>query len=400
MLDRNIRIYKLLSIFGYPYLWQPVLYLYLTQIKAQSASEALIISSMFSLGAVILEVPGGAIADHISRKFSAGIGYLLAGLGFYTLTLSDSYLGLILSMLIVSLGDSLTSGSLESLVYDSIKNTKQMSSKYFKKIFASTRSILHFSLAIFIFLGGYLGSYNLETPIRLSVAGYLIAAILCSQLIEPKKEITAKKYLDRIIDSAKFIFSRKGLKAGIMQLFISDFFILGLISAMFWLTTPILSSLGINIYWIGIITASMRLLKSFGSYFVTLFDDPNDLRTMIITSVIMIASMLIGGLVYTIPLVIACISMLYLVQAFYQANDSQLLNDKIGDLDRTTINSFQSVFKRLYEFSILPVVGFLLDRGYPQQALLTISILLGIGTLILFASKSRLTIKTTVPISV
>jgi MFS family permease len=396
MLKQNIKIYKLLSVFGFSFFWQPVLFLFLTQTKGLLPSQALWLVSLYSLGVVILEVPGGAVADHYSRKLSAGLGYTLKGLGFFSLTLFTHTYGLIASMFIISLGESLTSGSLESLMYDSIKQSKELTSKYFKQVFAKTRVILHFSLAIFIALGGYIGQYNLTLPLQLSVIGYLIAALLTTKLIEPTKVFTNRGYLQHILGAAKIIFSRDGYQKGIVQLLIADFFALGLISSLFWLTTPLLSSLGIKIFWIGILTASMRLLKSLGAYLVTKFDDKNDLRSMIVTGLIMALLLGIGGVWHITPVVVFAIFTVYLIQAFYQANDIQLLNDKVGDLDRTTINSFQSMFTRLYEFSILPILGSFYDAGKPNLAMIMMSTLLVIGTVILFLTKPKLMVPTSV----
>ena len=389
VLKHNIYLYRLLSIFGFPFFWQPVLYLFFTQIHNISATSALSLISFYSLGVVLLEVPSGAVADHVSRKLSATLGYSLKGIGFLSLTFVLGYPLLLISMLIVALGESLTSGSLESLMYDSVKQSKNVSPKYFKHIFASSRTILHFSLAIFIFIGGFIGKYNLTLPIQLSSMGYLIAGYLSSRLIEPESSGNKHSYMQHIINAGKLIFSSTGVQIGLTQLLIANFFFLGLISSMFWLTTPLLSSLGISIFWIGILTASTRILKSFASHLVSKYDDPNDFRTMLITGVIMGTIFLIASIFTNVVVMVLVLFLLYLVQSFYQANNMQLLNDLIGDLDRTTLNSFQSMFTRLYEFSVIPIVGVFLDKSQIPQALSFNSALLFTGCSILYFNRKK-----------
>ncbi|MCA9385652.1 MFS transporter [Candidatus Dojkabacteria bacterium] len=397
--DRNTKIFKLLQFVSYPVFWQPVLFLFLTIEKSLPASQALLLTSIYSLAVVFLEIPTGAVADKLSRKQSGALGYFLKGLGLFLLPFLSSFPSMVGAMVITALGESLTSGSIESLMYDSLADKKD--TKQFKKIFAFSRTLLHAAMALYMLLGGIIGEYNLSIPLYISFPFYCTAAILCLYFYEPKGVQTARdgydtNYLQHIKKSFTKIFSKEGFSHGLGNLLIANFFILGIISSLFWLSTPVLSDVGFGLALIGVFTALFRVTKSIGSYLVTKFDDPNDYRTMIITAIITMFSLALMGYFVAIDsilfgiLIVVLFGILYAIQSFYQANNIQLLNDKVESIERATINSIQSVFMRLYEFSILPFVGLFLEGGNSSGGLYLLALLTGIGVFILLINRSRI----------
>lgn len=390
MYVHNAKLYKLISLFSFPVFWQPTLFLFLTLTKHLTAAQSLLLTSIYSLAVVFLEVPGGAVADHFSRKLSAALGFIIKGAGFLALTFTNNYYVLIAFMIVAAYGESLTSGSIESLMYDTVRTDKSTNPRTFKSLYSSTRSILHLSLAAYILIGGFIGKFNLALPLQLSFIFYTIAAVISMKFIEPKEEHPEKTYLDHIKEGFSLVFSKDGFRKGISALFIADFFILGLISAIFWLTTPLLNDIKLSVTTIGLIAASTRLIKSFGSYLVSKFDDPNDLRSMVVSVVIIIGLFLMTSLVYIPAMVIILLLGFYFIQGQYQANDIQLLNDKIGSANRTTINSIQNMFTRFYEFSVIPVIGVFIDRGQTSISIFLIAMLLVLGLGILILNRKKI----------
>ena len=81
------------------------------------------ISSLFaiwSLTAVILEVPSGAWADVVPRRWLLAGGPFLHALGFATWIVVPSYTGFAAGFVLWGAGSSLISGTLEALVYDEL----------------------------------------------------------------------------------------------------------------------------------------------------------------------------------------------------------------------------------------------------------------------------------------
>jgi len=390
MYEHNSRLYKLISLFSFPVFWQPTLFLFLTLSKNLTSAQALLLTSIYSLAVVFLEVPGGAVADHFSRKLSAALGFVIKGLGFLALTFASNYYILIVFMIVAAYGESLTSGSIESLMYDTVKQDGARDKYTFKKLYSSTRSLLHLTLAAYVAIGGFIGKFNLALPLQLSFVFYVIAAYISMKFIEPDKLHSEKSYIDHIKEGFAFVFSKDGYNKGISSLFIADFFIIGLISAVFWLTAPLLNDIKLNVMLIGLISASTRLIKSLGSYLVSKYNNPNDLHSMLVSVIIMVVLFVITSIFYVPLMVIVMLLGFSLIQGLYQANDIQLLNDHIGTANRTTVNSIQNMFTRFYEFSVIPVIGLFIDKGQTSISIFLIATLLIIGLMILFFSRKKL----------
>ena len=82
------------------------------------------ISSLFalwSLTAVVLEVPSGAWADTVSRRRLLWIGPLLTAVGFTLWVSVPSYGAFAVGFILWGAGGALGSGALEALVYDELE---------------------------------------------------------------------------------------------------------------------------------------------------------------------------------------------------------------------------------------------------------------------------------------
>ncbi len=81
------------------------------------------ISSLFaiwSLTALVVEVPSGAWADVVPRRLLLALGPGLHALGFASWILAPNYAGFALGFILWGAGSSLISGTLEALVYDEL----------------------------------------------------------------------------------------------------------------------------------------------------------------------------------------------------------------------------------------------------------------------------------------
>ncbi|MFI0506843.1 MFS transporter [Streptomyces albogriseolus] len=122
----DVRVRRLTTtLYGYSFLEEFVL---LYPVYALLFSDAGLsvwqISSLFALWsvtAVVLEVPSGAWADAVSRRLLLVIGPLLTGAGFASWVLVPSYAAFAVGFVLWGIGGALTSGALEALVYDELE---------------------------------------------------------------------------------------------------------------------------------------------------------------------------------------------------------------------------------------------------------------------------------------
>ena len=70
---------------------------------------------------LLLELPTGAFADLIGRKWSTVAGYFVWAAAVVLILTSHGFFQLLVAVIVFGLGDALVSGALEALVYDSHK---------------------------------------------------------------------------------------------------------------------------------------------------------------------------------------------------------------------------------------------------------------------------------------
>ncbi|MEV5168797.1 MFS transporter [Streptomyces werraensis] len=122
----DVRVRRLTTtLYGYSFLEEFVL---LYPVYALLFSDAGLsvwqISSLFALWsvtAVVLEVPSGAWADAVSRRLLLVVGPLLTGAGFALWILVPSYAAFAVGFVLWGTGGALCSGALEALVYDELE---------------------------------------------------------------------------------------------------------------------------------------------------------------------------------------------------------------------------------------------------------------------------------------
>ncbi|WP_039934831.1 MFS transporter, partial [Streptomyces viridochromogenes] len=113
------------TLYGYAFLDDFVLlYPVYALLFADTGMSLWQISSLFalwSITAVVLEVPSGAWADAVSRRRLLWIGPLLTSAGFALWVVVPSYGSFAVGFVLWGAGGALGSGALEALVYDELE---------------------------------------------------------------------------------------------------------------------------------------------------------------------------------------------------------------------------------------------------------------------------------------
>lgn len=153
------------------------------------------------------EIPTGAIADLFGKKKTLILSFFLEALGSLVMALSQNFSHLIIAVAIMWLGGAFYSGTLDALVFDSLKQENQES--IFDKVLANISTIILITIAIVSIIGGWLYAVNPRLPFFANTTTYFFGLIACLFLIEPK------------IDTIKFSFKNyfKQTQQGFIQLF-------------------------------------------------------------------------------------------------------------------------------------------------------------------------------------
>lgn len=204
---RNIKLAYVLTFARHAWFWLGIWVFY--YLKFTSYAGIGIIETVMILTLTLFEIPTGAIADLFGKKNTLIISFLLQFLGLFLMGVTLHFLFLTIGVFVSSVGLAFYSGTLDALVFDSLKeNGKE---EQFMKTASRMKAISWVTPAICSAIGGFLYAINPRLPFYASAWFYLFGFFVCLFLIEPK------------IDTIKFSFVNflSQTKQGFKQLFLT-----------------------------------------------------------------------------------------------------------------------------------------------------------------------------------
>lgn len=157
--------------------------------------------------ATIGEIPTGAIADIVGKRKAVILAFVLGALGNVIMALAQNYWMLVVSIMTMTLGGAFYSGSLEALVYDSLKEAGKQN--LYQKVVGRMNSMQNAGMAVAGIVGGYLYQIHVSLPFFMVAVMYTVGLAVSLYLSEP--HIDSEKY-----SWQKFILQNK---QGFNQLF-------------------------------------------------------------------------------------------------------------------------------------------------------------------------------------
>lgn len=178
--------YSLLAFFGITSLW--VIYL---QQQGLSLVEIGWCESIFHLTSFLFEVPSGLLADRFSYRANLFASRLMAILSAVLLLISHDFWLDVISFVISALSYNLQSGTLEALLYDSLKLDQQ--SNRYPQVISWTNVIIEFADASGVILAGLFVHWHFGLVYVIEILVSLLALISVSLLKEPSKRATEEQ---------------------------------------------------------------------------------------------------------------------------------------------------------------------------------------------------------------
>jgi len=177
----NIKIAYALAYIRYSWFWLGTwvyYYLRFTNYAGIGIIETVLIITM-----TVFEIPTGALADLLGKKNCLILSSFIQFVGSIYMALAGSFFDIAFSVFILSVGATLYSGTLEALVYDSLKAKRQESR--FNKIIANVSSVQLFAVVISGAVSGVVYTLNPSLPYYLSGVLFFIGFVLSFFLQEP-----------------------------------------------------------------------------------------------------------------------------------------------------------------------------------------------------------------------
>lgn len=130
---------------------------------------------VWSATVVAFEVPSGALADRISRKWLLVAGATIKGLAFPIWLLFPEYWGYMAGFVVWGFASTLTSGTREALVHDTLREMD--AEEQFSKIYGRGVGAENLGVAVALGGGGAVAELGYDVPLVLSALGPLVAAL-------------------------------------------------------------------------------------------------------------------------------------------------------------------------------------------------------------------------------
>lgn len=355
-MTRNIYLAYFLAAMKNSWFWLGIWVLYYLRFTDYAGIG--IIESVMIITTSAGEIPTGAVADILGKKKTLIMAFFLEAVGGFIMAFAQNFNQIVLSVFVMCIGGAMYSGTLDALVYDSLKQVNK-ETKY-DKIIANMSSISLFTMALASILGGFLYSHNHSWPFLANALGYSLAFFACLFLIEPAIDtvkFSLKNYLVQTKAGFSQLFQISSKKQVIRLLILGGF--LTVLSEM--LNSILLVEFGFSDKQMGIIFAFIFLLASFSSQLSPWFKNKlgwsrtiSFLTIATILSLIItpIAGLILGGLI---------VLLLENILPIFNNASSELINQQTESKYRaTTISTFNMIKNMPYVLSAF-FIGHLMD---------------------------------------
>lgn len=255
--QRNIRIYYITSFLDSLVFVMPIIIVFLNGII--TPVQVSFIYGWRYFVQVITELPTGAIADIFGKKISVILSFICFVICYSLLPFAKNFWDVFLIYSFSGLGNSLSSGATEALVYDSL--VQDGKSAQFSHIQTNQNLYYQVGLIASTLIGGFMFQINHMLP------------FFCYAFVSFVSFILSFFYIEPLVDSIKFTFRNYVLqiKLGVKELFknthimkISLFYIIvgGITwSCAMYFNSYMLVDLKFNDTMRGILEGSLRLIN-------------------------------------------------------------------------------------------------------------------------------------------
>lgn len=147
---------------------------------------------LYSVFSIIFEIPAGVLADVWKKKYTLALGLAFCFFEFFVSIFSYSFPMFSLAYFTAAVGGSLKSGTLEAILYETLKEQNKEAS--YVQISGRLKFIKYSVSGLAAIVGGVIAdSFGYEMNYWLSLIGFPISIILILNLYEPKVGVPVSK---------------------------------------------------------------------------------------------------------------------------------------------------------------------------------------------------------------
>lgn len=327
--------------------------------------DVFILKSVYSVVAVVLEIPSGYLADSWGRKKCLITGSSFFFCGYLCYALTSSFTAFLIAEVLLGIGQTLVNGADSALLYDTTAHFNK-ESRYLR--YEGRITMLgNFAEAIAGIFGGLLATYSLRFPFYgqaiIAFSG-IPAAITLTEYNLKKKTQNPVREIFKIIQYS--LITNKKLCYNIM--------FSGIIGAatltMAWFVQPVLMHLDTPTSYYGVIWTILNLTVGLAALYSDRLESylgVNKTYTILLIAIVTGYIALAYNLSYTGLLILL---VFYIFRGFATPILKGYINQITFSEMRATVLSIRNFIIRLMFAAIAPFIGWLNDAYSLQTALL------------------------------
>jgi MFS family permease len=308
---------------------------------------------------LVFEIPCGAIADYISRKFSLILGALSTA---FAALVYGSYPNIYLFAIgetLWAFGAALTSGTNQAFIYDTLRKLGRENEV--SKIMARNRSFSLLGIAISAPIGSLIGAFfSLNLVMSLIFIPFIIATLISITLKEPNHDLDKKrtdKYFTIVKSGITELTKNKILRILAIEMVITE----SLVFFLIWTYQVYLEALSFQLIFFGFVSTSMTGIQIVFNNIIPSLENKLDNKRRflqvytIIPGIAFILMAIILFIPVSIPLILIVIGFGFSRSLIFVKG----INKQIETENRATVISTINMIASLIRAILYPLVGYL-----------------------------------------
>ncbi|MCA9372274.1 MFS transporter [Candidatus Woesebacteria bacterium] len=354
---KNLQLGYLLIGLNNAFFWYAPWLLFL--LKYITIEQVAIIEATGLATSVLAEVPTGALSDLIGKKRTLHLSFLFTAIGEVFVAFNTSYHRFLFAWIILNIGYSLYSGTMEAFMYDTLLSVRKEDE--YPRVTSHSQAILNVSIAIASITGGLMFKWWIGLPFL--ATGLTKCIGLCATFFIDEPTVDSQTFsLQTFISQTKkgfaHLFQRSFVRYTILLLLFGVFAavayeILDDVAVVDW---------GYDAVGIGILYAAATFIAVPASYLYNRVRDKLGIVHIIIVGILILAL----GYLFSPWITAAIWTGIFLLRVFFSpirnSAISELINSKTESSIRATTLSTYELLRKIPYVMLASFIGMSMDR--------------------------------------
>lgn len=244
------------AFFKHAAFFSAVLVPFFTEWGGLTLFQVQLLQSWFSIWVFLLEVPTGALADHLGRKKSIALGSFIIAIAVLVYGSIPNFYVFLLAEFIFAVGYAFVSGADQALLYDTLKVRGEEDQS--KKVMGRYDAIYLTGMTIASALGGLIAArWGLNAPQYATAAPMIVAALIALTIPEPTLHSDSQKpSYGEIVRQGLSVIKKN---ATVRSLAIDSVLVASAAYFVVWFYQPVMMNMSIPIAIYGLVHAGLLL---------------------------------------------------------------------------------------------------------------------------------------------